>query len=171
MVTKNTATAFKFTIANIKKSKEIIAKYPAGRQKSAILPLLDLAQRQNNGHLSKEAIERIAVMLSLAPIRVYEVASFYTMFNLNPVGKYHVQVCTTTPCWLMGSSDVLKACEKELDIKSGQTTKDKMFTLREVECLGACVNAPVVQINDDYHENLDAKSMHECLKKLKKKEK
>ncbi len=160
---------FQFNKANLIKVKEIIAKYPEGRQRSAILPLLDLAQRQNGGWLSKDAIEYVADMIDTPYIRAYEVVSFYTMFNTNPVGKYHLQVCGTTPCWLRGAADVMETCQKHLKIKCGETTKDGLFTLSEVECLGACVDAPVVQINDDFFENITPDSMKEKLEELAKK--
>lgn len=159
---------FAFTAENEALAKRIIAKYPEGRQSSAVMPLLDLAQRQNHNWLSQAAMDYIARYLGMAPIRVYEVASFYTMYNLKPVGKHFVQVCTTTPCWLRGSDDVLHACERKLGIKPGETTADGNFTVIEVECLGACVNAPMVQINDDYYEDLDAKSMEGILDALAK---
>ncbi len=162
---------FNFTKINLAKSKEVIAKYPEGRQASAVLPLLDLAQRQIGGWLTKEAMDYVAHMLDMAPIRVYEVASFYTMFNLQPVGKYRIQVCGTTPCWLRGAEDIMKACKKELGIEKGQTTKDEMFTLTEVECLCACVNSPVVAINDDYYEDLNAKSISKIIADLKQNKK
>jgi NADH-quinone oxidoreductase E subunit len=147
--------SFKFTQTNIELANAAIQKYPEGKEKSAILYLLDLAQRQNDRWLSKEAIEYVADFLKLPYIRVYEVVTFYTMFNTKPVGKYHLQVCGTTPCWLRGSAELIKSCENHLKIKIGETTEDKMFTLSEVECLGACTNAPVVQVNDDFVENLD----------------
>lgn len=162
---------FRFTSANKTKADEIIKRYPEGRQASALLPLLDLAQRQNENWLSKEAMNYVADYLSLAPIRVYEVASFYTMFNLKPVGKNLVQVCRTTPCWLRGSDDIMKSCKKELGIDVGETTADNKFTLVEVECLGACVNAPMVQINDDFYEDLTPENMKDVLKGLSKGEK
>lgn len=157
---------FEFNKENISKAKEIIAKYPEGRQRSAILPLLDLAQRQNGGWLSQKAIEYVADLLEIAHIRALEVASFYTMFNLKPIGKYHIQVCGTTPCWLRGAEDIMKTCSKKLGIKKGETSKDKLFTLSEVECLGACVNAPMMQINDDYFEDLTSEKIEEILNKL-----
>ncbi|MBT4880089.1 MAG: NADH-quinone oxidoreductase subunit NuoE [Alphaproteobacteria bacterium] len=163
--------AFNFTPANLKKAKAHIAKYPKGRQASAVLPLLDLAQRQNGGWLPRNAMEAVANMLEMPVIRVFEVATFYTMFNLKPIGVHHVQVCTTTPCWLRKSSDILQACKKHLKVKVGETTTDGKFTLSEVECLGACVNAPMVQINDDFFEDLTAESMTEILKKISKGEK
>ena len=150
--------SFAFTSENRAKADKIIAKYPAGRQASAVIPLLHLAQRQNGGWLNRAAMDLVAEILEMAPIRVYEVASFYTMFNLQPVGKHLLEICTTTPCWLRGSDEVVKACEKRLGVKLGETTGDGQFTIREVECLGACVNAPMLQIGDDYFEDLDADS-------------
>jgi NADH-quinone oxidoreductase subunit E len=151
--------AFAWNEANAEQAKVVIARYPAGRQHSAILPLLDLAQRQvgaetqTNGWLPVPVIEYVANQLGMPYIRAYEVATFYTMYNLAPVGRYHVQVCGTTPCMLRGSDDVLAACKNKGLIK-GRTTPDGMFTLAEVECLGACANAPMVQINDDNYEDL-----------------
>jgi len=157
---------FVFTPENEAAAKKHVAKYPPGRQQSAVMPLLDLAQRQNGGWLTETAIRYIAGYLSMPEIRVWEVASFYTMYNLKPIGRHHVQVCTTTPCWLRGSADVVTACEKHLGIHVGETTKDGLFTLKSVECLGACVNAPMMQIGDDYYEDLDAESTVKILKAL-----
>jgi NADH-quinone oxidoreductase E subunit len=162
---------FEFNAERRAAGDKIIAKYPAGRQASAVIPLLDLAQRQNGGWLPRAAMDHVAAVLGMAPIRVYEVATFYTMFNLNPVGRYHVQVCTTTPCWLRDSDAVLNACRKKLGVEVGGTTADGKFTLSEVECLGACVNAPMVQINDDYYEDLDARSTEAILDALARGEK
>ncbi len=161
---------FAFSKENQTHVKEILKRYPKGRQASAILPLFELAQRQCGGWLPKAAIETITEMLELPLIRGYEVATFYTLFNLQPMGTYHLQVCGTTPCMLRGSEDLIKACQKKLKIKCGETTEDGVFTLNEVECLGACVNAPVVQINDDYYEDLTEKSFLELLDDLKKKD-
>jgi NADH-quinone oxidoreductase E subunit len=147
-------TSFAFTPEHEARARQIIAKYPEGRQQSAVMPLLDLAQRQCGGWLPKAAMAYVANYLGMPVIRVLEVASFYTMYNLAPVGRHVVQVCTTTPCWLRGSDAVLNACEKRLGVKAGQTTPDGQFTLTEVECLGACVNAPMMQIGDDYYEDL-----------------
>jgi NADH-quinone oxidoreductase E subunit len=147
---------FAFTPENRRLAEAHIAKYPPGRQASAVLPLLDLAQRQSGGWLPRAALDHVAQMLGLAPIRVYEVATFYTMFHLRPVGRYLLQACTTTPCWLRGSADVVAACERKLGIGLGETTPDGLFTLVEVECLGACVNAPILQVNDDFYEDLDS---------------
>lgn len=161
------ATKFSFSDEHLKKAQTIIAHYPEGRQKSALLPLLDLAQRQSGGWLPHNAIEFVAEFLSVPFMRAYEVATFYTMFNLKPVGKNHIQVCTTTPCWLRGSSDIVKTCEDKLDIKCGEVSKDNEFSLIEVECLGACVNAPMVQINDDYFEDLTPENMTILIDKMK----
>jgi NADH-quinone oxidoreductase E subunit len=147
--------SFAFTPANLEKAKAYIAKYPPGREASAVLPLLDLAQRQHDNWLPRAAMDTVAEMLGMARIRVYEVATFYTMFNLKPVGKHFFQICTTTPCWLRGSDEVVATCKKKLGIGIGETTADGQFTLKEVECLGACVNAPIIQVNDDFYEDLD----------------
>ncbi|ABV84710.1 MULTISPECIES: NADH-quinone oxidoreductase subunit NuoE [spotted fever group] len=159
-------TNFTFDKKNLNLAEEIIKKYPPHGKRSAILPLLDLAQRQNGGWLPVPAIEYVANMLEMPYIRAYEVATFYTMFNLKQVGKYHIQVCTTTPCWLRGSDDIMKICEKKLGVKLKETTEDQKFTLSEIECLGACVNAPVVQINDDYYEDLTQEKMEKIIDKL-----
>lgn len=158
---------FTFSSQNQKKVAEIIARYPTTRQASAILPLLDLAQRQAEGWLPQEAIEHVADILKISMLRAYEIATFYTMFNLSPRGKYLLQVCTTTPCQLVGSDDILKVCHQTADVEQGEVSKDGLFTVLEVECLGACVNAPVVQINDDYFEDLNAERMVDILNDLK----
>ena len=144
----------------------IMARYPEDRKASGIIPLLDIAQRENGGWLSKEAIEWVAQTTESAPIRVYEVASFYSMFYTEEVGQHVVQVCRTTPCWLRGSDKLTHAAEEHLGIGLGQTTDDKKFTLIEVECLGACVNAPMVQINDNYYEDLEADAFKRILDDL-----
>lgn len=159
--------SFAFTPDNVKKAKQHISKYPDGWQSSAVMPLLDLAQRQNDGWLSTAAMDFVAEMLSMPPIRVYEVATFYTMYNLKPVGKHHVQVCTNLPCWLRGSDAIAGACKKSLGVDFGETTEDGQFTLSEVECLGACVNAPMMQINEDFYEDLDSDSAEQVLEDLK----
>ncbi len=157
--------------------REIMARYPVGKQRSATMPLLDLAQRQvaqdgaqanppYGGWIPRAAMDEIARILDIPPIKVYEVATFYSMYNLEPVGKYLVQMCTTTPCMLCGSGDIVKSCETHLGIHTGETTRDGLFTLVEVECLGACVNAPMVQINDDYFEDLTPQVMTELLDDL-----
>ncbi len=158
---------FAFTPENLERAQAHIAKYPEGRQASAVLPLLDLAQRQSGGWLPQAAMHTVAEMLGMPRIRVYEVATFYTMFNLRPVGHYLVQACTTTPCWLRGSDAVVAACEKKLGIRVGGTTEDGLFTLVEVECLGACVNAPILQINDDFYEDLDGRATEALIEALR----
>ncbi len=158
---------FAFTEENMARAKEIIARYPEGRQASALLPLLGLVQRQSGGWLPRAALEYVAELLEMAHIRVYEVATFYSMLNLEPVGRKLVRVCTTTPCWLCGSDDVLNACRKSLGIGLGETSADREFTLMEVECLGACVNAPVMQVNGHHYEDLDAASTTAILEALK----
>jgi NADH-quinone oxidoreductase subunit E len=163
--------SFEFTPQNLERAKKIIAKYPPGKQQSAVMPLLDLAQRQHDNWLPIAAMEYIAKMLDMAPIRVREVATFYTMYNHAPVGRHHVQVCTTTPCWLRGSDGVVDACEKRLGIKLGETTADRQFTLAEVECLGACVNAPMMQVGDDYYEDLTPETTVKVLDALERGEK
>ena len=159
---------FNFTKENIKIINKIFLKYPEGKKASSLLPLLDLAQRQNDNWLPKAAMSEIARMLNLPMIKVMEVATFYTMYNLYPVGKNLLQVCTTTPCWLRGSDDIVSVCKNKLGINFGETTKDNKFTLLEVECLGACSNAPMVQINDDFYEDLDKESIKNIIEDLKK---
>ena len=162
---------FAWTEANAARAREIVAKYPAGRQMSASIPFLDLAQRQvgaetgTQGWLPIPVMEFVARQLDMPYVRVLEVATFYTMFNLAPVGKFHVQVCGTTPCMLRGAEDLISAC-KARGMKKGQTTADGLFTLTEVECLGACANAPMVQINDDNYEDLTEESMAAILDAL-----
>ncbi|MDR3449979.1 MAG: NADH-quinone oxidoreductase subunit NuoE [Alphaproteobacteria bacterium] len=157
---------FVFTSANFDLAEKIIAKYPAGRQASAVIPLLDIAQRQNDNWLPQAAMDYVADLLQMPRIAVYEVATFYTMFNLQPVGKNFVQVCTTTPCWLRGSADIMNTCKHKLGIGNEETTADGKFTLKEVECLGACVNAPMAQINDDFYEDLTPELMTKMLDTL-----
>ena len=168
---------FHFSAENSQKIGEIIALYPTGRQKSAVMPLLDLAQRQvaaqgaranppYGGWIPRAAMDKIAEILDMPPIKVYEVATFYSMYNLAPVGVNLVQVCTTTPCWLCGSAKIVEACEQHLGVGVGDTTPDGLFTLVEVECLGACVNAPMVQINDDYYEDLTPERMKDLINLL-----
>jgi NADH-quinone oxidoreductase subunit E len=169
-------SSFAFTPATKKAADEIIARYPEGRQQSATLPLLDLAQRQvgeetrTQGWLPMPVIEYVAAYLDLPPVRLLEVATFYSMYNLVPVGRFHVQVCGTTPCLLRGSDDVFAAC-KARGMKKGHTTGDGLFTLTEVECLGACANAPMVQINDDNFEDLTEDRMGVVLDALARGEK
>ncbi len=166
-------SSFEFTPENVEKAKAHIAKYPEGKQQSAVMPLLMLAQRQNGNWIPDAAMHVIADMLSMPYIRVFEVASFYTMYNLSPMGKYHVQVCTTTPCWLRGSDDIVRACKDETGAAPGEMSEDGTFAVTEVECLGACVNAPMLEVTcgewDKYFEDLDYESTRALLKKLKQK--
>ena len=155
-----------FTPENRAKADTFIKKYPPGRQASAVLALLDLAQRQH-GWVPRAAIEHVAGILGMAPIRVAEVASFFTMINKKPVGKYLLQVCGTTPCWLCGSDDIFAAIKEETGAGVGETSADGLFTVMEVECLGACVNAPMVQVNDDFFEDLTKENFKAVLQKLK----
>tara|TARA_B100000029_G_scaffold147489_1_gene142771 strand:- start:1168 stop:1761 length:594 start_codon:yes stop_codon:yes gene_type:complete len=159
---------FEWTEDNIRKIKKIISKYPKGRQQSAVIPILDLAQRQNQGWLNKKIIENVAETLNMSFIRVMEIASFYSMFNLQPIGKNLIQICRTTPCWLRGSNKLLKVAKDFTGCQLGETSSDKVFTLVEVECLGACCNAPMVQINDDYYEDLTEENFQLLLLKIKK---
>ena len=159
--------SFEFTPENRTLAEAHIGKYPPGRQASAVLPLLHLAQVQCGGWLPKAAMDYVAQLLGMAPIRVYEVGTFYTMFNLRPVGRYLLQACTTTPCWLCGSDDIVAACERKLSIHLGETSADGLFTLVEVECLGACVNAPVLQVNNDFYEDLDGPATEKLLDALR----
>ena len=158
---------FEWSKDNFDKIKKIIDKYPQGKQQSAVLPVLDIAQRQNQGWLSKQAIERVAETLDMSFIRVMEVVTFYSMFNLKPIGKYFVQICRTTPCWLRGCDKLINVSKEITGCEIGETSKDNLFTVVEVECLGACCNAPMVQINDYYYEDLDENNFKELLLKLK----
>lgn len=162
---------FAWTDANAEKAKEIVARYPAGRQRSAVMPLLDLAQRQvgaeenTQGWLPIPVIEYVAAYLDMPVIRVVEVATFYTMYNIAPIGRFHVQVCGTTPCMLRGSDDIIAAC-KARGMKKGHTTADGMWSFTEVECMGNCSSAPMVQINDDNYEDLTPERLNAVLDAL-----
>ncbi len=159
--------AFSFDEENAAEAKKIVARYPEGRQQSAVLPLLDIAQKQAGGWLSTDVMNYIADYLGMPYIRVYEVASFYDMYNTKPVGKIQVRACTTTPCWLCGSDDIVRACKDELGIGIGESTEDGKFFLREFECLGACANAPILWVDDDFYEDLDYDGTRKILAELK----
>lgn len=159
---------FAFNAEYEARAQTIIGRYPEGRQQSAVIPLLDLAQRQAGGWLPTHVIEYVASYLDMPKIRVLEVASFYSMFNLEPVGENFVQLCRTTPCWLRGSDDLRAAAREVTGCGLGETSDDGKFTVVEVECLGACCNAPMVQINDDYYEDLTAESFKSLLEALKR---
>lgn len=151
-----------------------LKKYPPEKKASAVLPLLDIVQRQmkrqtDSAWVPRVAMDVVAERLEMAPIRVYEVATFYLMFNMKPVGKWHLQLCTTTPCWLRGSDDVVKTCRDITGIKGwGETSADGLFTMTEVECVGACVNAPILQVNDDFYEDMDGETTKQLLDALKR---
>jgi NADH-quinone oxidoreductase subunit E len=158
--------SFLFTKVNKDSANKEIAKYPEGRQASAIIAILWIAQKQNNGWLSESAISHVSDFLDMQKIRVLEIATFYSMFNLSPVGKYHIQLCGTTPCMLCGAESLKKVLNKEIGVV-GSLTKDKLLSWVEVECLGTCCNAPMVQINDYYYEDLDEVSFKKIIKDLK----
>ncbi len=150
---------------------QIIKRYPAGRQKSALLPVLHIAQSENSGWLSPEMMDYVASLLDIQPIEVYEVASFYSMYNLKPVGNCVIEVCHTGPCWLNGAEKIIAHFEARLGIKPGETTADGKFTLKTVECLAACGNAPVIQVGQEYHENLTAEKVDNLLEQWKRENK
>ena len=162
----NQPKEFKFSEENLKKVEHILQKYPEKNKKSAVMPLLYLAQRQNDNWIPLAAMKYIANFLTMPYISVYEVATFYTMYNLTPVGKYFVQVCTTTPCLLRGAGTIVKLCKEKISSNENEISKNGNCSWMEVECLGACVNAPMIQINDDYYEDLDEKNMKEILDSL-----
>ncbi len=162
----NQPKEFKFSDENLKKVEEILKKYPEKNKKSAVMPLLYLAQRQNDNWISLAAMKYIANYLAMPYISVYEVATFYTMYNLAPVGKHFIQVCTTTPCLLRGADKIVKLCKENISPNENEISKKGNCSWMEVECLGACVSAPMVQINDDYYEDLDEKSTKEILVSL-----
>lgn len=154
---------FFFTPENMGQVRRVMAKYPKGKQASALMPLLDLAQRQNGGWLPRAAIAVVAELVGVPLAQALEAASFYTLFNLEPVGKHVVRLCRTTPCWLCGGEDIAKACQERLGVSFDATTQDGLFTLKEVECLGACTRAPVMQIDDVLYENLTPEKTVEIL--------
>ncbi len=158
---------FKFSDENLVKISEIIKKYPDKRQKSAIMPVLDIAQRQNDGWLSEDAMNEVGKILSLPSVYVKEIATFYSMFCLEPTGKYVIEVCSTLSCMLCGSKDLISALESYLNISIGQITDDGLFSLKKIECLGSCISAPVVKIGDYYYEDLDPESIINIIDSLK----
>src|ERR1700749_1086498 len=166
--------SFAFDAESEAEIAKIVTRYPAGRQASAVLPVLYIAQNQmkrqtGSGWVPVKAMDAVGARLGMAPIRVYEVATFYFMFNTRPIGKFHLQVCTTTPCWLRGSDEVTNACRLATGIRGwGETSEDGMFSMTEVECLGACVNAPILQVDDDFYEDMDAGKVEELLDALRR---
>ncbi len=165
-ITKDTAENFEFSAERLEWAKGQLRKYPEDRKQSAVIPFLWEAQKENGGFVDAAVVRYLADMLDMAEIRVYEVVSFYTMFNTAPVGEHFVQVCTTTPCWLRGSDEIVKVCRNKIARNSNTLSEDGKFSWMEVECLGACANAPMVQINDDYFEDLDEDIMAEILDAL-----
>ena len=157
----------KFSDEAMAAAQEILKRYPAGKQKSAVIPILHIAQAEFDGWLSPEVMDYVASVIGILPIEVYEVASFYSMFNLKPVGKCTLEVCRTSSCWLCGAEDIVKYIEKKLGIKEGQTTKDGMFTLKTVECLGSCGTAPMLQCGASYHENLTYAKVDQLIDKYR----
>ena len=158
---------FTFNAVNLSKAKEILKIYPKNYKESSIMPLLSIAQYQNNGWLPKKAIEYVSKFLNVSEIKVLEIATFYSMYNLSPVGKNHIEVCTTSPCMLRGSDEILVKLKKLIGISTGEISKDCVFSLNKVECLGACVNAPVVKINENYYEDLNLQSVEELINNLR----
>jgi len=158
--------SFEFSKANIEIAKSILKKYPESRKKSAVMPFLYLVQRQNENWIPLAAMKYIAKYLEISYIKVYEVATFYTMYNLAPVGKYFVQVCTTSPCLIRGADKIVNICKEKISKEENTISKNKLCSWLEVECLGACVNAPMMQINNDYYEDLDEKSTTEIINSL-----
>ena len=175
MSTQNTnfeqPTSFAFTDENLAEIKAIWAKYPEDRKASATMPMLTIAQKQHGGWLPTAAMDVVADMVGLSPMKVYEVATFYTMYKLAPVGEHNIEVCTNIACILRGSDEIIKVCKNKLGVAVGETTKDGKFTLSEAECLGACVNAPMMQIGDDYYEDLDQASVEKIIDGLARGEK
>ncbi len=166
-ISKEQPDKFEFTLDNLEKVKKIINKYPSGKQQSAVMPLLYLAQKQNNNWIPLSAIKYIGKLLEMPYIKVYEVATFYTMYNLTPVGNHFIQVCTTTPCMIRGAHKLVEACKEKISPNENELSKDKNCSWMEVECLGACVNAPMVQINDNYFEDLDEKKLEKIIENIK----
>ena len=157
---------FKFSTENIKKVEEVLKRYPDKNKKSAVMPLLYLAQKQNDNWIPLVAMKYIAKFLNIPYIKVYEVATFYSMYNLSPVGKYFFQICTTTPCMLRGAYDIVSVCKEKISDKEKELSKDKTCSWMEVECLGACINAPMMQINDDYYEDLNKEKTEKIIDQI-----
>ena len=165
-ISKNQPENFKFNTKNLNKAEKIISNYPKGKQQSAVMALLYIAQRQNDNWIPLSAMKHIANMLDMPYIKVYEVATFYTMYNLVPVGEYFFQVCTTTPCMLRGAYNLVEICKKKISKNESKISKDGKSSWMEVECLGACVNAPMVQINDDYFEDLVSQKLEKIIDQI-----
>ena len=169
-ISKDQPQKFDFNNKNYESAKKVILNYPKGKQQSAVMPLLYLAQKQNDNWLPLAAIKYIAKFLDMPYIKVYEVASFYSMYNLAPVGKYFFQICTTTPCMLRGAYDLVEVCKKKISKKENNISKDGKSSWMEVECLGACVNSPMIQINEDYFEDLSPEKLDKIINQTSKNE-
>ena len=167
-ISKEQPDKFEFNSKNLELANRIIKNYPQGKQQSAVMALLYIAQRQNNNWIPLVAMKYIGKFLNIPYIKVYEVATFYSMYNLTPVGNYFVQVCTTTPCMIRGAYELVEACKQKISKNQNELSKDKNCSWTEVECLGACVNAPMMQINDDYFEDLDEKKLQKIIENIKK---
>ena len=165
-ISKEQPSDFEFSKKNLEEANKIIKNYPEGKQQSAVMALLYLAQKQNDNWIPLSAMKYIGKFLNIPYIKVYEVATFYSMYNLSPVGKYFFQICTTTPCMIRGAYDIVKACKEKISDKEKQLSKDKTCSWMEVECLGACINAPMMQINDDYFEDLNKDKMEKIIKQI-----
>ena len=166
-ISKDQPETFEFNERSLDVAKKIISNYPNGKQQSAVMALLYIAQRQNNNWIPLAAMKYIAKFLNMPYIKVYEVATFYTMYNLAPVGNYFFQVCTTTPCMLRGAYKLVDVCKNKISKNESEISKDGEMSWMEVECLGACVNAPMIQINDDYFEDLDEKKLEKIIENIK----
>ena len=170
-ISKEQPSDFEFNKKNLEKAQKIIKNYPDGKQQSAVMPLLYLAQKQNDNWIPLAAMKYIAKLLNMPYIKVYEVATFYSMYNLSPVGKFFIQVCTTTPCMIRGAYDLVNVCKEKISDKEKELSKDKTCSWMEVECLGACINAPMMQINDDYYEDLDKEKTEKIINQIQNGEK
>jgi len=170
-ISKEQPSSFEFNKRNLEEAQKIIKNYPEGKQQSAVMPLLYLAQKQNDNWIPLIAMKYIAKFINIPYIKVYEVATFYTMYNLSPVGKYFFQICTTTPCMIRGAHDIVNICKKKISDKENQLSKDKTCSWIEVECLGACINAPMMQINDDYYEDLNIEKTEKIINQIQNGEK
>ena len=170
-ISKEQPSDFEFNKKNLEEAQKIIKNYPDGKQQSAVMPLLYLAQKQNDNWIPLVAMKYLAKLLNMPYIKVYEVATFYSMYNLSPVGKFFIQVCTTTPCMIRGAYDIVNVCKEKISDKEKELSKDKTCSWVEVECLGACINAPMMQINDDYYEDLDKEKTEKIINQIQNGEK
>ena len=170
-ISKEQPSDFEFNKKNLEEAQKIIKNYPDGKQQSAVMPLLYLAQKQNDNWIPLVAMKYLAKFLNMPYIKVYEVATFYSMYNLSPVGKFFIQICTTTPCMIRGAYDIVNVCKEKISDKEKELSKDKTCSWMEVECLGACINAPMMQINDDYYEDLDKEKTEKIINQIQNGEK